>query len=234
MISVSGPGVFIKSNILTYFRNLLILFSVAGGSILMACSQPMEDRQTSEKHLDTRDPTLASATFGAGCFWCVEAVFEELEGVESVISGYTGGKTENPTYKEICTGLTGHAEVARIHYDPNKITFDELLEVFWQTHDPTTLNRQGADKGTQYRSAVFYHDEEQRQIAEKYKKALDESGAWKDPIVTEISPLTKFYKAENYHQNYYELNPNQSYCAYVIRPKLEKFRKVFKDKLKSR
>ena len=142
------------------------------------------------------------ATFGAGCFWCIEAVFQDLDGVEKVVSGYTGGQTQDPTYKDICTGTTGHAEVAQITYDPQKVSFAELLEVFWLTHDPTTLNRQGNDVGTQYRSAVFYHDEEQKALAKDYKDKLQAAGAWPDPIVTEISPLGKFYPAEDYHQQY--------------------------------
>lgn len=173
-----------------------------------------------------------TATFGAGCFWCVEAVFQRLKGVEKVISGYEGGTVENPTYKQVCTGETGHAEVCQIVYNPEEITFEELLEVFWQTHDPTTLNRQGADVGTQYRSAVFFHSEEQRQKAEFYKAELDKSGAFSSPIVTEIAPATRFYPAENYHQNYYNDNPYQGYCTFVVRPKVEKFEKVFKNKLK--
>ena len=158
----------------------------------------------------------------------------KLEGVGSVISGYTGGQTENPTYEEICTGTTGHAEVCQIQYDPSIIPFESLLSVFWQTHDPTTLNRQGNDVGTQYRSAVFFHDEEQEKLAKEYKKKLEKSGAWKNPIVTEIVPLGKFYRAENYHQDYYDRNPNQGYCAYVITPKIEKLKKVFGDKLKKK
>ncbi|MBK5272382.1 MAG: peptide-methionine (S)-S-oxide reductase MsrA [Bacteroidia bacterium] len=174
-----------------------------------------------------------TATFANGCFWCTEAVFEELDGVISATSGYTGGQTENPTYKQVCTGETGHAEALQIVYDPAKISFDELLEVFWKTHDPTTLNRQGADVGTQYRSGIFYHNEKQKQTAEKYKDELNKSGAFSNPIVTEITPYTKFYPAENYHQQYFENNENSNpYCKIVIRPKLEKFRKVFKEKLK--
>jgi peptide-methionine (S)-S-oxide reductase len=172
------------------------------------------------------------ATFGAGCFWCVEAIFQELNGVEKVVSGYMGGDIINPTYKEVCSGLTGHAEVCQITYDPNIISFDELLEVFWQTHNPTTLNRQGADVGTQYRSAIFYHTNEQKKLAEKYKAKLDESGAWDNPIVTEISAVSKFYKAENYHQDYFNNNSNQPYCSFVIKPKIEKFKKAFDKKLK--
>lgn len=175
----------------------------------------------------------AVATFGAGCFWCVEAVFLDLKGVKSVESGYSGGHVENPTYKQVCSGNTGHAEVVQITYDPNEISYEELLEVFWKTHDPTTLNRQGNDVGTQYRSSIFYHNEEQKQLAETYKQKLDASGAYTDPIVTEIVPFEKFYKAEDYHQNYYNQNEYQPYCSFVIRPKVEKFRQVFGDKLKS-
>ncbi|MFT3885737.1 MAG: peptide-methionine (S)-S-oxide reductase MsrA [Flavobacteriales bacterium] len=173
-----------------------------------------------------------TAVFGAGCFWCVEAVFTELKGVLSVMSGYTGGTLEHPDYKAVCTGTTGHAEVARIVYDPSVISFPELLEVFWQTHDPTTLNRQGHDVGTQYRSAIFYTSEAQRIAAEHYKAELDKSGAFDRPIVTEITKLDKFHPAEDYHRDYYANNPGQGYCQLVIRPKVEKFRKVFADKLK--
>lgn len=173
-----------------------------------------------------------TATFANGCFWCTEAIFQQLDGVKKVTSGYSGGHVENPTYKEVCNGTTGHAECIQIVYDPEKISFDELLEVFWQTHDPTTLNRQGNDVGPQYRSAVFYHNAEQKEKAEKYKIELDKSGAFDDPIVTEISPLINFFVAENYHQNYYKNNEMVPYCYIVIRPKLEKFEKVFKDKMK--
>jgi len=183
---------------------------------------------------ESTDIKTETATFANGCFWCTEAIFQELEGVISVASGYTGGKTENPTYKEVCTGQTGHAECLQIVYDPAKISFDELLEVFWKTHDPTTLNRQGADVGTQYRSAIFYHNDEQKQKAEKYKTELNKSGAFDKPIVTEVTPFSKFYAAENYHQQYFENNENTNpYCRIVIRPKVDKFRKVFKEKLKS-
>ena len=179
-----------------------------------------------------RLPDTETATFANGCFWCTEAIFEELNGVISATSGYTGGQTENPTYKEVCTGTTGHAECLQIVYDPAKITFDELLKVFWETHDPTTLNRQGADAGTQYRSGIFYHNTEQKEKAEKYKVELNKSGAFNNPVVTEITPFNKFYAAENYHQQYYENNNTEPYCRLVIRPKLDKFRKVFKDKMK--
>jgi len=175
---------------------------------------------------------LETATLGSGCFWCTEAFFLRVNGIESVVSGYSGGKVKNPTYREVTTGLTGHAEVVQIKFDPKVITYAEVLEIFWNTHDPTTLNKQGADEGTQYRSAVFYHTEEQKKTAEAYKIQLDKSGAFKNPIVTEITAFNEFYKAEDYHQNYYALNPNQGYCQYVIRPKVEKFNKQFASKLK--
>ncbi len=176
-----------------------------------------------------------TATFGTGCFWCTEAIFEQLTGVLKVTSGYSGGHVDKPTYKQVCTGETGHAECVQIQYEPQKISYDELLEVFWQVHDPTTLNRQGADVGTQYRSAIFYHNDTQKQRAEHYKSELEKSGAFPKPIVTEIAPAAKFYAAEDYHQEYYYNNKNTNpYCAMVIRPKLEKFQKVFANKLKSR
>lgn len=171
------------------------------------------------------------ATFGSGCFWCSEAVFQRLKGVMKVESGYSGGRRENPSYEQVCTGATGHAEVVQVTYDPEIISFEELLEVFWKTHDPTTLNRQGADVGTQYRSVIFYYDDEQKNLAEEYKRKLDEAGIYENPIVTEISPLINFYKAEEYHQDYYNNNSSQPYCSFVITPKLEKFKKVFKEKL---
>ena len=173
----------------------------------------------------------ALATFGSGCFWCTEAIFQQVNGVEKVVSGYEGGKVKNPTYKEVCSGLTGHAEVIQVTYNPSIITYPELLEIFWQTHDPTTLNRQGADVGTQYRSVIFYHTSEQRELAIAYKSKLNEAGAFPNSVITEISPATIFYPAEDYHQNYFNLNGNAPYCSYVIQPKLDKFKKVFKDKL---
>ncbi len=176
---------------------------------------------------------LSSVTFGGGCFWCTEAIYKELKGVHSVTSGYSGGTVERPSYEQVCSGGTGHAEVIRIDYDPAVISFEELLEVFWRTHDPTTLNRQGNDSGTQYRSVVFFHDDEQRRVADDLKRRLDESGAFSRPIVTEITPLLNFYPAEDYHQDYFEQNPNQPYCAAIIRPKLDKFAKAFAGKLKS-
>lgn len=174
----------------------------------------------------------ATATFGAGCFWCVEAVFQQLDGVLKVESGYTGGHVKNPTYREVCDGTTGHAEVCRITYNPAKLRYEQLLEVFWKTHDPTTPNQQGYDIGTQYRSAIFYHDEEQKRLAEKYKKELNDAKAFAKPIVTEITAAVEFYKAEDYHQNYFNTNPGDRYCRAIIQPKIDKVRKVFAEQLK--
>jgi len=175
---------------------------------------------------------MEKATFGSGCFWCTEAMFQRLRGVSNVKPGYAGGATKNPSYKEVCSGKTGHAEVIQLDYDPEVITYDELLEVFWKTHDPTTLNRQGNDVGTQYRSVVFYHNDAQKDVAESYKNQLDASNVWPDPIVTEITALNdNFYFAEVDHENYYNQNGNQPYCAFVVAPKVEKFKKVFADKL---
>ena len=175
---------------------------------------------------------LATATLGTGCFWCTEAVFQQLEGVVKVQSGYSGGQVDNPTYKEVCNGTTGHAECLNIEYDPTKITFEELMEVFWKVHDPTTLNRQGGDVGTQYRSVVFYHDNEQKEIVQKQIVELNASGAWSNPIVTKLEPFVKFYAAEDYHNDYFNNNGGNPYCQMVVRPKVEKFQKVFKAKLK--
>ena len=175
--------------------------------------------------------TTEIATFGAGCFWCVEAVFQELNGVIKVESGYMGGKTPNPTYRDVCTGYTGHAEVTRVTFDPAKISYAELLEVLWTSHDPTTLNRQGADAGTQYRSAIFYHSPEQKAIAEK-SKAEVATKIWDQPIVTEITPADTFYPAEDYHQDYFANNPDAGYCRIVIAPKVQKVREKFTAKLK--
>ena len=190
-----------------------------------------------EKKINIEETMLDSnkyevATFGEGCFWCTEAVFQRLKGVVKVESGYSGGTVPNPTYEAVCTGKTGHAEVTQITFDPSVISYTELLQVFFKTHDPTTLNKQGADVGTQYRSVIFYHNDEQKKFAEKTKHELDSAKIWDDPIVTEISPFKKFYKAEDYHQNYYNNNSFQPYCSFVITPKLEKFEKVFKDLLK--
>lgn len=173
------------------------------------------------------------ATFGMGCFWCTEAIFQRLKGVISVKSGFEGGTVSNPSYEEVCTGNTGHAEVIQITYDPAKITYDDLLAVFWKSHDPTTLNRQGADFGTQYRSVVFYHTPEQKATAEKYKAELNKTNAYGKPVVTAIDAAKPFYVAENYHQNYFNKNANSNYCRLVILPKLDKLEKVFKDKLKN-
>jgi methionine-S-sulfoxide reductase len=175
---------------------------------------------------------LERATFGSGCFWCTEAVFERLKGVTSAVSGYSGGNLPDPSYEQVSSGTTGHAEVVQLTYDPAVISFADLLRVFWQTHDPTTPNRQGPDIGPQYRSAVFYHTDEQRKIAEQYKRQLDASGVYKSPIVTEITRFTEFYPAEKYHQDYFQLNSSRRYCSLVIQPKVEKFQKEFKDLLK--
>ena len=177
---------------------------------------------------------METATLGTGCFWCTEAVFQQLEGVEKVTSGYSGGQIENPTYQEVCTGNTGHAECLNIEYDTAKISLEDLLEVFWKTHDPTTLNRQGNDIGTQYRSVVFYHNPQQKAITENQITALDKTGAWSKPIVTKLEPFIKFFPAEDYHNNYFSLNSGNPYCQVVVRPKVEKFEKAFKDKLKKK
>lgn len=214
--------------------NLFSTSILAVSLCLLSCAHKENPKSNNLLSTNMSNIKTDTATFGAGCFWCVEAVFQQLEGVLKVTSGYTGGHVPNPTYEEVCSKKTGHVEVCQIVYDPAKITFDELLEVFWKTHDPTTPDQQGNDRGPQYRSVVFYSNEEQREKAEKYKVELDKSGAWENPIVTTVEPLKQFYPAENYHQNYYNTNPNQMYCRYVIGPKLEKFEKVFKDKLKGR
>jgi peptide-methionine (S)-S-oxide reductase len=182
--------------------------------------------------MPTASSPLQQATFGGGCFWCTEAVFKDLRGVKSVVSGYSGGHVANPSYEQVCGGQTGHAEVVQVTFDPSEISYSELLDVFWKTHDPTTPNRQGHDVGTQYRSAVFYHDESQRRTAEEKKEQLGRSGVFRGPIVTEIAPIGKFFPAEDYHQNYFEQNPGQGYCAAVIRPKVDKFRAEFAEKLR--
>ncbi len=176
--------------------------------------------------------TTEIADFGAGCFWCVEAVFQRVEGVISVQSGYGGGHVVNPTYEQVCDKKTGHAELIRIVFDTAKVTYAELLEIFWKTHDPTTINQQGNDVGPQYRSVIYYHSEAQRQIAEQYKSELDNAGVFDNPIVTTIEPFNNFYPAENYHQDYYNNHQNQSYCYFVAKPKVEKLEKYFKDKMK--
>ena len=176
--------------------------------------------------------TMETATLGGGCFWCVEAIYQDVIGVHKVVSGYAGGAVENPTYQEVCSGTTGHAEVVQIVFDPTVISFEEILFIFWRTHDPTTLNRQGNDVGTQYRSVIFYRDEQQKSIAEQSMAETDASDLWPDPIVTEIAPLPIFYEGEAYHQNYFVENPYQPYCIFVINPKVQKFRKSFRDKLR--
>ncbi|PKP00669.1 MAG: peptide-methionine (S)-S-oxide reductase [Bacteroidetes bacterium HGW-Bacteroidetes-9] len=211
-----------------------VILSAIGASfiylVLTGCNTP--NAKTSKETIYMQHTKTDTATFGAGCFWCTEAIFQQLNGVISVESGYSGGERPNPTYDQVCSGATGHAEVTQIVYDPSIISFEELLEVFWKTHDPTTLNRQGADVGTQYRSVIFYHTDEQKQLAESYKSKLNTSGAWDNSVITEISPFTAFYKAEDYHQDYYNNNKRQPYCTFVIGPKLDKFEKVFGDRFK--
>lgn len=202
---------------------------------LFSCAKSQQTEQTQmEETLDSSQMTnLDTATFGAGCFWCVEAVFQDMKGVVKVESGYAGGHKVNPTYKDVCTGTTGHAEVARIWFDPKVISYETLLEIFWHAHDPTTLNRQGGDVGTQYRSVIFYHNDRQKEIAEASKAETDSSGLWPDPIVTQIQPVPAYYPAEDYHQNYFNNNPNQGYCRAVVGPKVQKIRKKYHHLLKS-
>lgn len=176
---------------------------------------------------------MEHATFGAGCFWCVEAVFQNLKGVEKVVSGYAGGRIKNPTYREVCSGMTGHAEVIDITYDPAVISYKELLEIFWKTHDPTTLNRQGADVGTQYRSVIYHNNDEQKQLAEEYKQKLNDGQAFPNPVVTEITAAPEFYLAEDYHQNYFNMHGHEPYCQFVAKPKVDKVKALFGEKLKS-
>lgn len=219
---------------------LSILATVFTVGTFTACAQtPAEGDSTTSKTDSTKkesmtimNPVYDTATFGAGCFWCVEAQFQLLDGVISVSSGYSGGSVKNPTYHDVCTGTTGHAEVCQIVFDTTKISYDEMLAAFWQSHDPTQLNRQGNDHGTQYRSVIYYHNDEQKKKAEHYKAELTKENTWGAPIVTEISAATVFYKAEAYHQNYYNQNGSESYCQYVVKPKVEKFKKVFKEKMK--
>jgi peptide-methionine (S)-S-oxide reductase len=211
---------------MTYLISLIFLFSNC--SFTSKTEPKITNKQIINKQMSEKTDT---AIFGAGCFWCVEAIFQRLKGVESIESGYTGGTVENPTYKQVCTGETGHAEVTKIIFNPDVISFNDLLEVFWTTHDPTTLNQQGADIGTQYRSAVFYLNDEQKMQAEKSKSEIA-TQIWDGSIVTEVSPLGTFFVAEDYHQNYFNQNSDQSYCRFVINPKLEKFRKKFRDKIK--
>ena len=212
---------------------IFIQLLLSSSLFMTACAQQKEQNKASEtKKAKSTLMKTEKITFGNGCFWCTEAIFQQVKGVVKSTSGYSGGHVENPTYEQVCEKNTGHAEVIQIEYNPAEVTVDELLEVFWQTHDPTTLNRQGNDVGPQYRSVVFYHTEQQKERAEFYKKKLDTSGAFDNPIVTTIEPFTNFYVAENYHQDYYNRNGNQPYCYFVIRPKMEKFEKAFKDKMK--
>ena len=223
----------VKENMARYIFSFLISFS--------ACAQNHTDisktgafkemEQTKKNNMMMMNKP-DTATFAAGCFWCVEAQFKELKGVEKVVSGFTGGTVPNPTYEEVCTGTTGHAEACNIIYDPSKISYDELLAAFFVAHDPTQLNMQGADVGTQYRSAIFYHNAKQKELADYYIKKLNEEKAYPNPIVTVVQPFTIFYKAEGYHQDYYAKNGSVPYCQLVIKPKVDKFEKVFKDKLK--
>ncbi len=211
-----------------------LLVSLVSIASVVACNSEKNYQIMSTSLTNNAVEKTDTATFGTGCFWCTEAVFEQMTGVLKVTSGYMGGNKENPTYKEVCTGTTGHAECVQVVYEPAKVSYDELLEVFFQVHDPTSLNRQGADVGTQYRSAIFYADPAQKGKAEYYKNAVDKSGAYENPIVTEITAASKFYPAEDYHQEYYQNNKNTNpYCSIVIRPKLDKFQKVFGKKLKA-
>lgn len=204
-------------------KNLILIF-------LTACTSMFGQKNESNKMINPSN--LDTITLGGGCYWCVEAVYENLNGVKSVVSGFSGGKTTNPNYKEVCTGETGHAECVQITYDKTVTSLDEIFNVFFTVHDPTTLNRQGADEGTQYRSVIFYKNEEQKKAAQTIITALKKEKVYSSPIVTTLEPYTKFYKAEEYHQNYYENNKNKPYCRMVIQPKLEKFEKIFKDRLK--
>jgi peptide-methionine (S)-S-oxide reductase len=211
----------------------IINFILTLSIMVSACAQTgtvKEKTQNIKKQ--TKNMNTETITLGNGCFWCTEAVFQQVKGVSKVTSGYSGGHVENPTYEQVCGKQTGHAEVLQIEFDPSEITVDELLEIFWQTHDPTTLNKQGNDEGPQYRSVIFYHNENQKARSEFFKKQLDENKAFPNPIVTAIEPFKNFYAAENYHQDYYNRNGNQPYCYFVIRPKLEKFEKAFKDKIR--
>lgn len=220
-------------NGLHYWFHLLILIAATTSAVGCAESSnyPPTFNTTKTSDMDTTQQNEI-ATLGGGCFWCVEAVFELVDGVVSVESGYTGGSVKDPTYKQVCDGMTGHAEVCRVTFDPSVISYADILQIFFAAHDPTTLNRQGNDVGTQYRSAIFTHSDEQTRISRDYIRQLTESKTWADPIVTEVTPATTFYKAEDYHQNYYEQNGGQPYCAFVVRPKVEKFKKQFKNRLR--
>lgn len=212
MKHVRGTGI-------VYTLLLLALSTSApgGGSPGREAHDPQEEEMETQHNTETQ-----LATLGGGCFWCLEAAYERIDGVQSVTSGYAGGTAENPTYQQVCSGSTGHAEVVQIAYDPQKIGFRDILDLFWNVHDPTTLNRQGADVGTQYRSIILYHDQEQKRISEQYIEELEASEVFSDPIVTQVEPLRQFYPAEDYHQDFYANNPTQGYCTVVIRPKLQK------------
>jgi peptide-methionine (S)-S-oxide reductase len=207
--------------------------SIALISIILIGAMSIFGTTKNEQKMSSSEAALEKATFGAGCFWCVEAMFQDIKGVTSVVSGYSGGHVKNPSYKEVCTGRTGHAEVIQVEYDPDIVSYETLLEAFFLSHDPTQLNRQGADVGTQYRSVIYYHTKSQQMLAEEKKRQLNAQDAYGAPVVTEISAFETFYPAEDYHQDYYSANPNQPYCSRVVGPKLEKFRKVFKEKLKN-
>ena len=209
----------------------IALFTIAIDVFAGSPKEPPPKKSERAKPM-TKSDDFEKATFAGGCFWCTEAVFQRIKGVKSVVSGYAGGEAKTANYHAVCTGATGHAEAVQITYDPKTVSYAELLEVFWKTHDPTTLNRQGNDVGTQYRSEIFYHNQKQKELAEHYKAELDKSGAFPRPIVTKISPFTTFFAAEDYHQDYFDRNSSQPYCSMVIRPKLRKLKKVFADKLK--
>lgn len=210
---------------MNFFISILITFN------LILCFNFNHSTYKNKQMFETNSK-LDTATFGAGCFWCVEAIYDNLKGVEKVVSGYAGGTVKNPSYKEVCAGTTGHAEVCQITFDTSIISFDELLEVFWQVHDPTTLNKQGGDVGTQYRSVIFYHNDKQKELSTNYRNKLEDEGVFTNPIVTEITAFTNFYPAEDYHQDYFELNGENPYCSSVVKPKVDKFKKIFKTKLK--
>jgi peptide-methionine (S)-S-oxide reductase len=210
------------------YKSVKTIFTVMLLSIMMNGNLSAKDFNQTKNNMQQTD----TATFGTGCFWCTEAIFESLDGVISATSGYSGGSVKNPTYEQVCSGNTGHAECIQVVYDPQKISFVDLLQAFWKSHDPTTLNRQGNDAGTQYRSVIFYHNEMQRVASEEFKKKLNDLKAYSDPVVTEISPAVVFYPAEDYHQEYFKLNGHAPYCQFVIAPKMEKFKKAFKDKMK--
>lgn len=221
MLPIIQPGKLLR------ILNIILLVS-----ILTSCGRTQKDQMVLSEVLLTSATKSDTATFGTGCFWCTEAIFDQLDGVLKVTSGYSGGHVNNPTYEQVCAKETGHAEVVQVVYDPSKLSYEDLLKVFWETHDPTTPNRQGNDVGPQYRSVIFYHNMEQREEAEFIKRELDNCGAWKNQIITAIEPYNNFFPAENYHQNYYNNNSAAAYCYFVIRPKLERFEKVFREKLR--